>query len=134
MLHIPAKSHSVLELASLLLKNKANIKAEDKYNNTPFHLAAWTSNEPAVRLLLQYGADPMSRKELPNIPRMVLPDILLRMAAGICGPSMVSMMMQVGGDAEDEGREEIRHFMLQVIEHPHVDPKRETWILWVSRT
>lgn len=96
---IAVKLPSSLELIKLLLDNGADIEAEDNSKKTPLHLAARSSNEPAVRLLLEHGADPMSRGF--RGPGGAMP---LHMAAKYCEPSTVTLIMDAGGDVDVKDR------------------------------
>ena len=44
-------------IAKILLKNKANINAQDEKGNTPLALAAANNHDAVVRFLLESGAD-----------------------------------------------------------------------------
>jgi ankyrin repeat protein len=53
-----ATHHDDLEIAQLLVKAGANVKAANRYGVTPLSLACTNGNGPIVELLLNAGADP----------------------------------------------------------------------------
>lgn len=98
-LHIAVKAPSSLDLARFLLENRANVDKEDDHYNTPLYIASCLANEPAMRLLLDCGADPMGGKTLPSHYVRATP---LHRAAERCGASIIASMIQMGGDLETE--------------------------------
>lgn len=55
-LHI-ASAHGHLEVAEILLKNRANVKVLDNFGHTPMHLASQHSSLEIVKLLVEFGSE-----------------------------------------------------------------------------
>lgn len=60
--------HITIKVPSrFLLENRANVCEEDGHYNTPLYIASCLANEPAMRLLLDYEADPMGGRRSSRI-------------------------------------------------------------------
>lgn len=56
-----------LEKMRMLIKRGADVNARDKASRTPLHLAISDANEPEVKLLLDYCANPLIEDTIWNI-------------------------------------------------------------------
>jgi hypothetical protein len=52
-----AVEYGQVEIASLRIRNGADVNAKDNYGNTPLRLAAWNCHFEIARLLIRNGAD-----------------------------------------------------------------------------
>lgn len=91
-LHIAARIHSREAELKLLLENRANVEALDRNYNTPLYLAVAFENEPAIRLLLEHGADPMHQDPY------TLGVAPFHKAVEVSGRSIVALMINKGAD------------------------------------
>lgn len=91
-LHIAARIHSREAELKLLLENRANVGALDQNYNTPLYLAVAFRNEPAIRLLLEHGADPMHQDPY------TLGVTPFHKAVKVSGRSIVALIIDKGAD------------------------------------
>eukprot|EP01084_Bolivina_argentea_P208208 355072_1 len=62
-LHFAIYINSNIEICKYLLSQGANPNQYDLVDNTPLHLAVLKNNKSIIRLLIQYGADPLIKNE-----------------------------------------------------------------------
>lgn len=57
-----------LDIAQLLLENKADVNKTNDCGESPLHLACFEENDDMIRLLVSFGADPNLQDEDGNTP------------------------------------------------------------------
>lgn len=94
-------------ITRLLLKHGAEINRMDGSGFTPLHLAAWTGQATHIKLLLENGADPNARLELPagaarpGLPLLTMVgDPPLHVAAAAGQTNAVVLLVRAGADLQ----------------------------------
>src|SRR5207248_569371 len=91
-----------VEMVKLLLENGADVDAKDYYGWTALHIAAESGDEALVRLLLDKGADPNTKRTGFSWAESTA----LHIAAACGHEAVVDVLLEKGADIEIKNNEE----------------------------
>ena len=92
-LFVPRPDEEIFKCVKLLLDTGFSPKELDNYGQTPLHYAVRYANKPAIKLLIEAGADPNA----PDIEYGITP---LHLAATIGVTDFIKDLLNAGGDSK----------------------------------
>ena len=92
-LFVPRPDEEIFKCVKLLLDTGFSPKELDNYGQTPLHYAVRYANKPAIKLLIEAGADPNA----PDIEYGITP---LHLAATIGVTDFIKDSLNAGGDSK----------------------------------
>jgi len=103
-----AAAQGDLEMVSLLVQNKANIREVDGQSRTALHLAASSGHESVVSFLIDRGADINARNKSGSTP--------LKSAAFAGNEKMVSLLIKKGANVNEQSKWGIKPLAVAITE------------------